>query len=139
MYETSDKIVLTDVIKASSLLTEKKIMSLNLALVLVHDLLFARGIQAGDGSVKQAVLRHKTRLRSELQRIKIKRGVSSNLELANNGDELAGKRYRSRAQCTTSRLRGLLSTDTKICPSEYVSVDNPGSYPALPGERVRPL
>lgn len=85
------KIVLTDVIKASSLLTEKKIMSLNLALVLVHDLLFARGIQAGDGSVKQAVLRHKTRLRSELQRIKIKRGVSSNLELANNGDELAAR------------------------------------------------
>lgn len=79
-------------INASKLLKEeKKISTLNLALVLVHDLLLSRGIQAGDGPVKQAILRHKTRLRSELQRIKIKRGVKSDHELANNGDERAGK------------------------------------------------
>jgi len=80
------------VINASKLLKEeKKITTLNLALVLVHDLLLSRGIQAGDGPVKQAILRHKTRLRSELQRVKIKRGVKSDHELANNGDERAGK------------------------------------------------
>lgn len=79
-------------INASKLLKEeKKITTLNLALVLVHDLLLSRGIQAGDGPVKQAILRHKTRLRSELQRVKIKRGVKSDHELANNGDERAGK------------------------------------------------
>lgn len=88
----SDKSALVDVINASKLLKEeKKITTLNLALVLVHDLLLSRGIQAGDGPVKQAVLRHKTRLRSELQRIKIKRGVKSDHELANNGDERASK------------------------------------------------
>ncbi|KAI5998737.1 S-adenosyl-L-methionine-dependent methyltransferase [Pisolithus albus] len=64
---------------------------LNLALVLVHDLLLSRGIQAGDGPIKQAILRHKTRLRSELQRIKIKRGVKSDHELANNGDARAAR------------------------------------------------
>lgn len=69
---------------------EKKITSRNLALVLVHDLLLANGIQAGDGPVKQAILRHKTRLNSELQRIKIKRGVKSTQELARTADVRAG-------------------------------------------------
>ena len=41
--------------------------------------------------MKQAVLRHKTRLHSELQKLKIKRGVRSNAELAQTGDERAGK------------------------------------------------
>lgn len=87
------KSVLSDVIQASKLLTEekRKITSFNLALVLVHDALLAHGIQAGDGPIKQAILRHKTRLRSELQRIKIKRGVKSDLELAQNSDDRAAK------------------------------------------------
>jgi len=89
----SDKSVLLDVIQASKLLVEekKKITSVNLALVLVHDTLLANGIQAGDGPIKQAILRHKTRLRSELQRIKIKRGVKSDLELVQTGDDRAGQ------------------------------------------------
>jgi hypothetical protein len=54
------KPVLSELIETCKLLKEeKKITSLNLALVLVHDLLFAKGIQAGDGPIKQAVLRHK--------------------------------------------------------------------------------
>lgn len=87
------KSVLFDVIQASKLLAEekKKINSLNLALVLVHDTLLANGIQAGDGPIKQAILRHKTRLKSELQRIKIKRGVKSHLDLAQTGDDRAAK------------------------------------------------
>ena len=71
---------------------EKKLSSVNLALVLVHDALLASGgFQAGDGPLKQAVSRHKTRLSSEMQRIKIKRGVSSNAELAASADARAGE------------------------------------------------
>ncbi|KAG6832824.1 hypothetical protein H0H92_009443 [Tricholoma furcatifolium] len=84
------KTVLTDVIGQSKLLREeKKITSLNLALVLVHDLLLSGGIQAGDGPIKQAVLRHKTRLHGEFQKIKIKRGAKANTELAQTGDQRA--------------------------------------------------
>jgi len=85
--------VLSDVIQASKLLVEekKKITSVNLALVLVHDTLLANGIQAGDGPIKQAILRHKTRLNSELQRIKVRRGVKSDLELAQTADDRAGQ------------------------------------------------
>ncbi|KDQ57244.1 hypothetical protein JAAARDRAFT_35863 [Jaapia argillacea MUCL 33604] len=84
------KPALTDVIVASKLLKEeRKITSMNLALVLVHDLLLSNGIQAGDGPVKQAVLRHKTRLSSEFQRLKIKKGAKSNQGLAQAEDPRA--------------------------------------------------
>ncbi|KII89756.1 hypothetical protein PLICRDRAFT_39919 [Plicaturopsis crispa FD-325 SS-3] len=84
------KSVLSDVIVLAKLLKEeKKITSMNLALVLVHDLLLAGGIQAGDGPIKQGVLRHRARLNGELQKIKIKRGARSNSELAQVGDERA--------------------------------------------------
>jgi 25S rRNA (cytosine2278-C5)-methyltransferase len=70
----------------------KKLTSLNLVLLLVHDVLLSSGgIQAGDGPIKQAVLRHKTRLRSELEKLKIKRGVRDVTELAQGGDERAGE------------------------------------------------
>ncbi|KAG7451071.1 S-adenosyl-L-methionine-dependent methyltransferase [Guyanagaster necrorhizus] len=87
------KAVLTQVINETNLLKDerKKITSMNLALVLVHDILLAGGIQAGDGPIKQAILRHKTRLNGEFQRIKIKRGARSNLELAHNGDDRAAQ------------------------------------------------
>ncbi|KAJ3482039.1 hypothetical protein NLI96_g7251 [Meripilus lineatus] len=84
------KHVLNEVLDASKIMKEeKKLTSRNLALVLVHDLLLANGIQASEGAVKQAVLRHKTRLHSEFQRIKIKKGVKSTGDLARNGDERA--------------------------------------------------
>ncbi|THG98187.1 hypothetical protein EW026_g3957 [Hermanssonia centrifuga] len=86
------KTVLCDVITAANLLKEeRKITSLNLALVLVHDLLLVNGIQTSEGPIKQAVLRHKTRLRSEFQKIKIKRGVKSTTDLARTGDDRAEK------------------------------------------------
>jgi putative methyltransferase len=87
-----DKPALAEVIAAANLLKlEKKIASHTLALVLVHDLLLSGGIQAGDGPVKQALLRHKTRLRSEWQRVKIKRGAKTDDELALAGDDRAGR------------------------------------------------
>lgn len=94
-------------IAASKLLTEeKKITSVNLALVLVHDVLLSGGIQAGDGPLKQAVLRHKTRLRGELQRIKVKRGVKSDQELAHPDDERAGT-----CQAYVSTIGRLMNSD----------------------------
>ncbi|KAL0577649.1 hypothetical protein V5O48_004338 [Marasmius crinis-equi] len=88
------KAVLNDIIHEAKLLKEerKKLTSANLALVLVHDLLLSNGgIQAGDGPIKQAVLRHKTRLKAELQKLKIKRGAGSNAELAHLGDSRASQ------------------------------------------------
>lgn len=91
-FQCVDKHVLNEVLDASKIMKEeKKLTSRNLALVLIHDLLLANGIQTSDGAVKQAVLRHKTRLHSEFQRIKIKKGVKSSTELARNGDERAGE------------------------------------------------
>ncbi|KAJ7116379.1 S-adenosyl-L-methionine-dependent methyltransferase [Mycena epipterygia] len=87
------KSVLSDIIKEAKLMQEerKKVASLNLALVLVHDVLLAGGIQAGDGPIKQAILRHKTRLHGEFQKLKIKRGARSNVELAQSGDARAAQ------------------------------------------------
>jgi putative methyltransferase len=86
------KPVLLEVIEKSNLMKEeRKLTSTNLALVLVHDLLLAKGIQSSDGPIKQAILRHKTRLHGEFQKGKIKRGATSNEQLAHSGDERAGK------------------------------------------------
>jgi putative methyltransferase len=87
-----DKAALLDIIKAAEFLKHEKklIPKPNLALVLVHDLLFSKGIEAGDGPIKQAVLRHKTRLHSELVKLKIKKGVKDNKDLARSGRPYAG-------------------------------------------------
>lgn len=91
-FHVTDKSALTDVIVASKLLEEeRKITSRSLALVLVHDVLLSKGIQAGDGPIKQAILRHKTRLHAEFIKIKIKNGAKANTELAQTGDARAGK------------------------------------------------
>lgn len=85
--EPLDKSALTDVIQKSLLLKqERKIKSLNLALVLVHDLLLTGSIQAGDGPVKQAILRHKTRLKAEFTKLKVGQGAKSNTDLAQQPD-----------------------------------------------------
>lgn len=90
-----DKPALGEVIAAASLLKQEiKITSHSLALVLVHDLLLSSGIQAGDGPIKQALLRHKTRLRSEWQRVKIRRGAKTDSELALACDDRTGRRQR---------------------------------------------
>lgn len=90
--ENIDKAVLHDIIQASELMVQekRKIPSDNLALLLVYDLLFGKGIEASEGPIKQAVLRHKARIHAELQRAKIKRGVKSNSELAHIQDTRAG-------------------------------------------------
>ncbi|KAG8832406.1 hypothetical protein FRC17_001387 [Serendipita sp. 399] len=90
--------LLLSVIDASGILRDEKklLRDRNLALVLVHDLLLSKGgIQMGDGPVKQAILKHKTRLNAEFVKEKVKRGVSKTEELARTAtiaydtDELA--------------------------------------------------
>lgn len=51
------------------------------AYVMIYDLLFGHGIHC-KGNYRDAVLRNKTRLNSELAKIKVKLKVSSNKELA---------------------------------------------------------
>ncbi|KAJ3567885.1 hypothetical protein NP233_g6070 [Leucocoprinus birnbaumii] len=87
------KSALTEIIQKADLLKQERkfLKSSNLALVLVHDLLLAKGIQAGDGPIKQAVLRHKTRLNAEFTKLKIKRKATSNLDLAQGADARASK------------------------------------------------
>jgi len=114
--------VLLDVIKASKLLEqEKKYLSQhNLALLLVHDVLFGKGIQAGDGPSKQAVLRHKTRMKAELVMIKVKRGIARNKDLAPQNDSSNSPRWvrintnvsTKETVTSTLRLRGYISQFT---------------------------
>jgi len=83
-----DRLVLLDVINASRLVEQEKkhLSQQNLVLLLVHDVLFGKGIQAGDGPIKQAVLRHKTRMKAELVKVKVKRGISRDEDLAPQND-----------------------------------------------------
>ncbi|KAI0243538.1 hypothetical protein L0F63_005398 [Massospora cicadina] len=63
-------------------LQDKRKVSRNLLLVLLHDLLFRRrGIQAPDGPIKQMILAHQPRFKAELDKIRRTRGALSNSEL----------------------------------------------------------
>jgi len=101
---------------------ERKLTSMNLALVLVHDLLLSRGIQAGDGPIKQAVLRHKTRLHGEFQKIKIKRGATSNQDLVQTDQRAGG--YVTVAGMNLKGLTSYNSQHTPVCASEHLPLVN---------------
>ncbi|KAG2183694.1 hypothetical protein INT43_006705 [Umbelopsis isabellina] len=76
------KEAINNIMDASKLLTIEKKLPRSMALVLVHDLLFTkRGIQSSDGPLKQAVMRHKARLKAELVKYKIKVGAKSDEDL----------------------------------------------------------
>jgi putative methyltransferase len=66
------------IINQSKLLTNIKQMSMSLAILLVHDLLFGKLISS---PYKQKILLHKTRLNAELIKIKIKMKVKNNEDL----------------------------------------------------------
>ncbi|CAE6437225.1 unnamed protein product [Rhizoctonia solani] len=86
------KDAISTIIDATPLMRDERrhLLSKNFAAVLVHDLLFSSGgIQAGDGPIKQAIHRHKTRLQAELVKLKIRRGVKANEELAQPNDPRA--------------------------------------------------
>lgn len=76
--------ILLEIIQASDIQQEERkfLRDRNLTVLLVHDLLFSKGIQMGDGPVKQAVLKHKTRLNAELIKRQVQRGLTTKTDLA---------------------------------------------------------
>jgi putative methyltransferase len=71
-----------------------------MALVLIHDLLFTkRGIQSSDGPLKQAVMRHKARLKAELVKYKIKMGAKTNDDLVSQKVKDAGTWFSKQREC----------------------------------------
>ncbi|WBW73476.1 rRNA (cytosine-5-)-methyltransferase Rcm1 [Schizosaccharomyces osmophilus] len=77
------KHVLDEVIQCAKLPDLEKKIKKNLVRVLVHDLLMSkRGISASTGSIKEAILQHKTRLNAEFVKLKIRNKVKSHEELA---------------------------------------------------------
>ncbi|TIA87533.1 hypothetical protein E3P99_03117 [Wallemia hederae] len=62
-----------------------------LVMVLLHDLLFSKrqAIEAGQGPIKDAILRHKTRLRGELTKLRVRAGVTTNEELGRKAESAA--------------------------------------------------
>ncbi|CAO3617162.1 unnamed protein product [Cunninghamella blakesleeana] len=77
------KAVLNEIIDTTNICTIEKKLKRSLALVLIHDLLFTkRGIPVNSQApLKQCITRHQARLKAELVKIKIKKGVTSNEEL----------------------------------------------------------
>ncbi|XP_063812215.1 28S rRNA (cytosine-C(5))-methyltransferase [Pseudophryne corroboree] len=73
-------LLLKEIINSSQLLRGPKKLPLNLAKVLVYDLLFGKGLQCG-GRWKATVLAHRARLQAELAKLKVKKKVSSNKDL----------------------------------------------------------
>ncbi|KAM3933340.1 28S rRNA (cytosine-C(5))-methyltransferase [Leptodactylus fuscus] len=72
--------VMEEIISSAELLRGPKKLPMNLAKVLVYDLLFGKGLQCG-GRWKSTILAHRARLQAELAKLKVKRKVSSNQDL----------------------------------------------------------
>ncbi|XP_068126200.1 28S rRNA (cytosine-C(5))-methyltransferase [Hyperolius riggenbachi] len=72
--------VLEEIINSSHLLKGTKKLPLNLAKVLVYDLLFGKGLHCG-GRWKATILSNRARLQAELAKLKVKKKVSSNQDL----------------------------------------------------------
>ncbi|XP_061622304.1 probable 28S rRNA (cytosine-C(5))-methyltransferase isoform X1 [Phyllopteryx taeniolatus] len=71
--------ILEEIIVSTKLLKHTK-LKMHLAKVLVYDLLVGRGLKCG-GSWKALLMKHRSRLQSELARMKVKRKVSRNEDL----------------------------------------------------------
>lgn len=75
-----------EVIQASSLLEQQVQLPPDLALVLVHELLFGKEPrEAVKGRYGAMVAAHKTRLLAELAKLKVRKKVTSNTDLASSG------------------------------------------------------
>ncbi|XP_062522955.1 28S rRNA (cytosine-C(5))-methyltransferase-like [Corticium candelabrum] len=74
-YET-----LVEIVRMVRLLTKEPQLTLNVACVLVYDYLFGGGLRCG-GKLKSTIFRHKTQLKSAVERLKVKRGVTTKREL----------------------------------------------------------
>ncbi|RIA97350.1 S-adenosyl-L-methionine-dependent methyltransferase [Glomus cerebriforme] len=81
------KNVINQVIENSQLLKVEKKLPKNIAILLVHDLLFSsNGIKnLSDGPYKAAIMRNEIRLRAELVKLKIKLKIKNNEDLISSG------------------------------------------------------
>ncbi|XP_046522249.1 28S rRNA (cytosine-C(5))-methyltransferase [Equus quagga] len=77
--------VLDAVIANAGLLQAEKKLRPHLAKVLVYDLLLGGGFRGGRGRWKRLLHRHEARLKAELARLKVHRGVSRNEDLLEVG------------------------------------------------------
>ncbi|XP_004688341.2 PREDICTED: probable 28S rRNA (cytosine-C(5))-methyltransferase [Condylura cristata] len=77
--------VLDAVIASAGLLRAEKKLRPHLAKVLVYELLLGRGFKGGAGRWKPVLDRHQARLKAELARLKVRRGVSRNEDLLDSG------------------------------------------------------
>uniref|UniRef100_UPI003AAECA39 28S rRNA (cytosine-C(5))-methyltransferase n=1 Tax=Centroberyx gerrardi TaxID=166262 RepID=UPI003AAECA39 len=71
--------ILQEIIESTKLLKQTR-LKMNLAKVLVYDLLMGRGVKCG-GAWKAVMMKHRSRLQAELARMKIKQKVSRNQDL----------------------------------------------------------
>uniref|UniRef100_UPI00398ECCAB 28S rRNA (cytosine-C(5))-methyltransferase n=1 Tax=Pristiophorus japonicus TaxID=55135 RepID=UPI00398ECCAB len=72
--------VLKDIISTTNLLKKEKKLQMNVAKLLVYDLLFGKGLKCG-GNWKALIMKHRSQLQSALARLKVKRKVSRNEDL----------------------------------------------------------
>nr|XP_023420921.1 probable 28S rRNA (cytosine-C(5))-methyltransferase isoform X3 [Cavia porcellus] len=80
--------VLDAVIASAGLLRAEKKLRPHLAKVLVFELLLGKGFRGGGGRWKPLLARHQARLKAELARLKVHRGVSRNEDLLEVGSKL---------------------------------------------------
>ncbi|KAJ8368756.1 hypothetical protein SKAU_G00087840 [Synaphobranchus kaupii] len=81
--------VLQNIIIATKLMKDTK-LKMNLAKVLVYDLLIGQGLKCG-GSWKVMMMKHRSRLQAELARMKVKKQVSRNQDLlSTSGRQIEG-------------------------------------------------
>ncbi|KAM4820718.1 28S rRNA (cytosine-C(5))-methyltransferase [Thomomys bottae] len=79
--------VLDAVIARAGLLRAEKQLRPHLAKVLVYELLLGKGFRGGGGRWKALLDRHQARLKAELARLKVQRGVSRNEDLLEAGSK----------------------------------------------------
>lgn len=83
------KTLLREVIKTSGILKVEKRLKMDIAMLMIYDLIISKNgrINCGKSQLKDAVLRHKTRLKAELTKYKIKHKVTNIEELIEGNDD----------------------------------------------------
>ncbi|KAK9453407.1 S-adenosyl-L-methionine-dependent methyltransferase [Dipodascopsis uninucleata] len=89
------KELLDDVINNSGILKAEKKLSYNIGILLIHDFLISKtGITAGKGPLKDAILRHKVRLKGEFTKIKVKRSIQELSDFNSNPNDRSVRWFR---------------------------------------------
>ncbi|ODQ81678.1 hypothetical protein BABINDRAFT_165209 [Babjeviella inositovora NRRL Y-12698] len=117
-----------EIIKKSQVLkvqTKPKIPEL-VAVLCVHDLLFSKTgrIQSGKHPIKEALLKHKTRLQAELTKLKLKHKVTDLLDLVEEDDTPVRWFRTNLIKTTTERILKELAHLTQVDTLE--ELDEPG-------------